>query len=203
MKNAFKIFTFMEIPVYLKYWFFILLIWVSPIYLLSIFISLLLHEMCHAYMAKNLGYNVTSIELNFFAGFANMNIDEIRDKDMIKIAAAGPWANFTLMALFLFITGLGFSNQFTYSMIVINFLFAAFNLIPIFPLDGGRILRSSLVLKTGNVSKSIRISSFISLIFSILLLAFYIYSFSLIGIFFAILFILFSLKELGYINIPL
>lgn len=203
MKFAIKIFEFKGIPVYLKYWFFLLFVWLNPIYVISIFISVLLHEIAHAAMARKLGYDVTDIQIDVFHGSANMNLDIVTPKHMLLIALSGPWVNITLTSVFLFLSSFGINNIFIHSMLVVNFIFFLFNIIPIFPLDGGRIFRSALIIKTGNEDKSIRISAFVSLVLSILLLVFYIYNFSILMIFFSIIFILYSLMELGWIKKPI
>jgi stage IV sporulation protein FB len=200
MKTQIKIFNFRGVPVNLSLWFLLLFFWLSPVFVVSIFISILLHEIGHAWVAQKKGYSVTGIEVGLFAGQANMNIDSIRERDMILIVGAGPWVNLVLISLSLFAYAF-FPCQFFYSMYLVNLFLFIFNLIPIFPLDGGRILRSILVLKTGDRQKSITISAWISLLFSVLLLVFYLVSFNLIGILFSIMFITFSLKELDFIKL--
>lgn len=194
-----KLFNFKGIPVYLKLWFFLLLFWLPPVFVVSIFISILLHEMGHAYMAKKYGYTVDNIQIGLFAGQANMNIDSITERHMINIVGAGPWVNLVLISLSLFAYA-AFPCQFFNSMYIVNLFLFIFNIIPIFPLDGGRILRSALILTTKDRAKSIKISSWISLILSCLMVVYYLMSFSIIGIIFSILFIVFSMKELGWLK---
>lgn len=200
MNTQIKIFNFRGVPVKISLWFLLLFFWLNPLLVISIFISILLHEMGHAFMAQKRGYHVDSIEVGLFAGQANMNLDSIKQRDMILIVGAGPWVNLVLISLSIF-TSVVFPCQFFNSMYIVNLFLFIFNIIPIFPLDGGRILRSILILKTKDREKSITISAWISLIFSILLLVFYILSFSIIGLVFSILFIVFSMKELGWIKI--
>jgi Zn-dependent protease len=171
----------------------------SPLITISVFISILLHEIGHAYTAQNRGYSVSGIEIGLFIGQANMDIDSIRERDMIPIVAAGPLVNLMLISLSV-LAYLSFPNQFFNSMIIVNFFLFVFNIIPIFPLDGGRILRSILILNTKNREKSVQISAWISLLFSCMLVVFYLFSFSLIGIIFSILFVAYSMKELGWIK---
>ena len=194
-----KLFNFKGIPVYLKLWFFLLLFWLPPVFVVSIFISILLHEMGHAYMAKKYGYTVDNIQIGLFAGQANMDINSITERDMIRIVGAGPWVNMVLISLSIF-SNVAFPCQFFNSMYIVNLFLFIFNIIPIFPLDGGRILRSILILKMKDRAKSIKISAWISLICSCLLLVYYLMSFSLIGIIFSILFIAYSMKELGWLK---
>jgi len=200
MNTQIKLFSFKGIPVKLSLWFLLLFLWLSPPLVISLLISILLHEIGHAWMAKKRGYEVTSIEIGLFAGQANMDIDSIRERDMILIAGAGPWVNLVLISLSLFAYGFTLTSFF-YSMYIVNLFLFLFNIIPIFPLDGGRILRSFLIMKTRDRAKSITISAWISLVLSISLLTFYLVSFSVVGILFSTLFILFSMNELKWIKI--
>ncbi len=199
MNLQIKLFNFKGVPVYFKLWFLLLLLWFPPIFVASIFISILLHEMGHAFMAKKYGYSVDSIQIGLIAGQANMDIYSISERHMINIVIAGPWVNLVLISLSVF-AQLAFPCQFFNSMYIINLFLFIFNIIPIFPLDGGRILRSFLILKTGDKIKSIRISAWVSLIFSCLMIVYYLMSFSIIGIIFSILFITYSMKELGWLK---
>jgi stage IV sporulation protein FB len=199
MNLQIKLFNFRGIPVHLSLWFLLLFFWMSPLITISVFISILLHEIGHAYTAQNRGYSVSGIEIGLFIGQANMDIDSIRERDMIPIVAAGPLVNLMLISLSV-LAYLSFPNQFFNSMIIVNFFLFVFNIIPIFPLDGGRILRSILILNTKNREKSVQISAWISLLFSCMLVVFYLFSFSLIGIIFSILFVAYSMKELGWIK---
>lgn len=110
------------------------------------FASVLLHELGHALVARRLGVHVSGIELSFFGGAAKMaEIPRQADRE-IAIAAAGPAVSLMLGGL-----GLGLAT-FVHAPILatfgwINFVLAAFNLIPALPMDGGRILRALLTRK--------------------------------------------------------
>lgn len=200
MNFEIKLFNYKGTPVYFKIWFLLLLLWIPPTFVLSIFISILLHEIGHAFMAKKYGYRVDNIQIGLLVGQANMNIDSIDDRHMISIVGAGPWVNLVLTSLSIFAYAV-FPCQFFNSMYIVNLFLLIFNIIPIFPLDGGRILRSILILKTKDRSKSIRISACVSLILSIALLFYYMLSFSVVGIIFSLLFIAYSAKELGWVKL--
>ena len=192
-----KLFNYKGIPINLNILFLLLLFFLSVPYFVAIFISILLHEIGHAYMAVRYGYKVDNIEIGLFFGQANMDIDSIREGHLINIAIAGPCVNFILMIIS-FILQISFPCMFFNAMCITNFLLFITNIIPIFPLDGGRILRSILILKTDDKEKSTKISAWVSFVFSSLLIFYYISIFSIIGIIFSILFLLYSMRELGY-----
>jgi Zn-dependent protease len=108
-----------------------------------LFGSVVLHELGHALVARQLGVYVSGIELSFFGGAAKMENMPRSGNHEIAIAAAGP-------AVSLVLGGLGFGlGLVTHAEIflqigVLNVILAAFNLIPALPMDGGRILRALL-----------------------------------------------------------
>lgn len=105
--------------------------------------SVLLHELGHAVVARQLGVNVSGIELHFFGGAAKMIEMPRSANHEIAIAAAGPAVSLVLAGLGL---GLGALTGSWFVSIVgwINLTIALFNLIPALPMDGGRILRALL-----------------------------------------------------------
>jgi len=118
---------------------------------LFLFGSVLLHELGHALMARRLGVRMSSIDLHFFGGAARM-VDMPRTaKDEIAIAAAGPVVSFVLAGLGL---GLGAvtGSELLSELGLVNVALGAFNLIPAFPSDGGRILRALLAPRRGLVA---------------------------------------------------
>jgi len=112
--------------------------------------SVLLHELGHALMARHLGVRVSSIDLHFFGGAAQMTELPRRPGDEIAIAAAGPAVSFALAGLGY---GLGMLTgiPLLVTLGITNLVIGAFNLLPAFPSDGGRILRALLAPKRGLV----------------------------------------------------
>ena len=125
-----------------------------------LFISILLHELSHSLLSIRYGIGVHQIILFIFGGISDIK-DETKDfKKEFKIAVAGPLTSYALSGLFwiLFITisyinDNNFQNIGEYLTIiegillyssVINLIIGSFNLIPAFPLDGGRMLRAGL-----------------------------------------------------------
>jgi stage IV sporulation protein FB len=130
----------------------------------------------------------------------------MHERDSIPIVAAGPISNVLLAGigfLSIFILPhdtLFLAKEFIVSFITVNIVLAIFNILPIFPMDGGRIVKDLLVLKMRDRRKAKRIAATISLIFSALLLAYSIYTLSLILILFSGYFGYLALKDLGFIK---
>lgn len=109
--------------------------------------SIIIHELGHASVAKKLRLELIGIHLFLFGGMAELKHRPIRPFEELMIAIAGPVASFVLAgASYLvmiqvepFYTPLYLLAQFTFLM---NLLLAIFNLLPIYPLDGGRALRA-------------------------------------------------------------
>ena len=125
-----------------------------------LFISILLHELSHSLLSIRYGIGVHQIILFIFGGISDIK-DETKDfKKEFKIAVVGPLTSYALSGLFwiLFITisyinDNNFQNIGEYLTIIegillyssiINLIIGSFNLIPAFPLDGGRMLRAGL-----------------------------------------------------------
>jgi Zn-dependent protease/predicted transcriptional regulator len=121
------------------------------------FASIVTHELSHAIVANRLGQPVERISLFIFGGMAHLGHEPTSARDELKIAAAGPITSFVLGAFFLVIPRV-FGLDATYSMWAsvfnylgfINFALGLFNLLPGFPLDGGRILRAVLWQRSGD-----------------------------------------------------
>lgn len=112
------------------------------------FASVLVHEFGHALVARQLGVRIAAIDLHFLGGAAQMIDVPRRPGDEIAIAAAGPAVSLALAGF-----GLGLGGALGVSILVtlgwINLILGLFNLLPAFPLDGGRILRAALVRRLG------------------------------------------------------
>ncbi|HEY4482079.1 MAG TPA: site-2 protease family protein [Candidatus Brocadiaceae bacterium] len=117
---------------------------------LLLFASVAFHELSHSYIARKYHISITSITLFIFGGVAQLKGEPPHPKAEFRMAIAGPISSFLLSALFFLIaintTG-GPKALFSY-LAQINFILGVFNLIPGFPMDGGRILRSILWSRT-------------------------------------------------------
>ena len=205
MKTSFKLFNFAGAPVELSIWFFILFLWLPFTFIIAIFASVLIHELAHAFVAKRLGWTVYKIEVGLFTGSASVDTN-IPEKDSIPVVAAGPISNLILaivsIPLYLALTGVNpFLDRLLNDLFVVNMFMFIFNILPIYPMDGGRLLKDFLFLRMRNnriLAK--KISGSVSLIFSLGLLTLSIVFFAPITILFSLLFIYFSLVELELIK---
>lgn len=198
MKQSFKLFNFVGSPVELSYWFFLLFLILPVPTVIAVFISILIHELSHAYVADRLGWMVSGIKIDLFTGSAAIDTN-IHEKDSIPVVAAGPLSNLALAIVSIFI-GVFFPYNFLVTMVVVNILLFLFNILPIYPMDGGRILRDTLYLKLKNRRKSVRISAVVSLITTALVLFYAISTFSVILIIFCLLFGYMALKDLDFVK---
>ena len=155
MKNSWKLFEYKGTPVYLKYWFLALFLFLNPTWVVGIFSAIVVHELGHVWMANKLGYKTESVFINIFHGGAIIdNSYNNNDIHAMKIAIMGPLVNI-LLSILLFIPSILLSFLFSplildfiLTMITINIMIGIFNLIPVYPLDGGRILRGFIGLYT-------------------------------------------------------
>ena len=132
---------------------------------LLFFASILAHELGHSFVAIRKNVPVRSITLFIFGGLAQISREPERPRDEFLIAIAGPIVSAGLGLLYLVVPSLLLSNP-TEPVAalgawlgMINLSLAAFNLIPGFPLDGGRILRSIVWGLTGSFKRATRIST--------------------------------------------
>src|SRR3990172_6821266 len=117
---------------------------------LLLFASVGFHELAHSFAAKKYKIPIESITLFIFGGVARMKGEPPHPKAEFRIAIAGPLSSFFLSGLFFLLsvnTVGGLKALFSY-LAQINFILGAFNLIPGFPMDGGRILRAALWSRT-------------------------------------------------------
>jgi Zn-dependent protease/CBS domain-containing protein len=127
------------------------------------FLSILLHESGHSIIAKKYKLKVKRITLFLFGGVSEISEDPPKSSAEFWIAAAGPITSFILAAIFYLLAKVFAYNQYLAAsfqyLAFINFILAIFNLIPGFPLDGGRILRSIVWAITKNYKQATAIVS--------------------------------------------
>lgn len=167
-----------------------LLVWgVSLVAAILFFVSVLLHELAHSLVAKAQGMDVRNITLFLFGGVSNIQREPPSPKAEFLIAVVGPITSVVLGSIFLLIGGMtapgvagtvedpsrvfaqfGPLTTLLLWLGQINILVGLFNLLPGFPLDGGRILRSILWKLTDSLRKATRWASWAGQVFGWLLI---------------------------------
>src|SRR5829696_2283357 len=153
--------------------------------------SIVLHELGHALAARRSGIEVSGIDLFFFGGVMKMSRDTDTPGKEFFVAVAGPLVT---LAIVLAGTGLGVAlagqDEFYDAarlggnapsdiavllisfVVTMNAVLLVFNLVPAFPLDGGRIARAAVWKLTGDRNKATRASGFVGQAFAVLLIGF-------------------------------
>ncbi|MFC1875029.1 site-2 protease family protein [Chloroflexota bacterium] len=131
---------------------------------LLFFGSVLAHEMMHSIVARSAGIPVKSITLFIFGGVAHISEEPREPKVELRIALVGPLTSIVLGGIFIGIWLMLPARFEEVTAIVfwlgwINLVLAGFNLLPGFPLDGGRVLRSILWWRSGNLRRATRWAS--------------------------------------------
>jgi Zn-dependent protease/CBS domain-containing protein len=127
--------------------------------------SVLVHELAHALVAQARGIRVQDITLFLFGGATRAKVDSRGPGDEFVIALVGPLTSGLLAAMFGIVAGLGRDVLSTPLAGILgylawtNLLLAGFNLVPGFPLDGGRLLRAAIWKATGSLGRATRIAS--------------------------------------------
>ena len=203
-------------------------LWIT-LFVLTLFACVVLHEFGHALTARRFGVKTLDIILSPIGGVARLDRMPEKPIQEFWVAIAGPLVNFGIIILLLIfyyfysspeqfalllkmprqilypqsnIFPILFDNydRFIIGIMAINGILAAFNLLPAFPLDGGRIFRSLLSIKIGRL-KATRIAAYLGQIFAILLVIYAFYRFDFIlGI---IGFFVFSNAENEYRSVKL
>ncbi len=133
---------------------------------LLVYASILAHEFGHALTARAFGIETQRITLHLFGGVAMLNGEPERPRDEFWITVAGPAVSFVLAGVFglAWVAGhsAGLAGPLTYItgyVAAMNLFLAVFNCLPGFPMDGGRIVRSTLWAITDNYLLATRIAS--------------------------------------------
>lgn len=146
--------------------------------MLGLFASLLLHELAHSVVATRLGIEIKSITLFIFGGVAELGSEPKSARDEFWIAVAGPVMSFGLAVSFwvfaqaaLLASGADTFIAVLSYLALINLVLALFNLVPAFPLDGGRILRAYLWHLSGDALNATRMAAQSGTVFAYFLMA--------------------------------
>jgi Zn-dependent protease len=131
---------------------------------LLFFASVLAHELAHSLVGRANGIPIKSITLFIFGGVAQMTREVTKASAEFKMAAAGPACSLVIGGVFAAVWALTRNisepvSAMAFYLAQINVVLAIFNLIPGFPLDGGRVFRSLMWRFSGNYQRSTRIAT--------------------------------------------
>ena len=143
----------------------------------GLFFSVVFHEFSHSMVARHFGLQMKGITLFIFGGVAEMSEEPENAKTEFLMAIAGPLSSIILGGVFygIFLAGASADVPETVKGIFgylayVNFALAAFNLLPAFPLDGGRVLRAALWKWKGSLRQATRTATGIGSLFGLLLI---------------------------------
>jgi Zn-dependent protease/CBS domain-containing protein len=188
MKSSFRLFRIAGIDIGIHYsWIFIFLLiswslaqgffpgyypgWSTALYWITgvaaallLFVSVLIHELAHSLVAQAKGLPVGSITLFLLGGVSNLQEEPQKPGVEFVMAIAGPLSSIVLAVIFFILNRIIATPDTPLAAIffylaLINGILAVFNLLPGFPLDGGRVLRSILWSTTGNLTRATNIAA--------------------------------------------
>lgn len=145
---------------------------------LLFFASVLVHELAHSLMAQRSGIHIPEITLFIFGGVARLSEEAKDPKTELTIAIVGPLTSFALALLFWGLSRALALEQPSVARAIlayltwINMAVGIFNLIPGFPLDGGRVLRAFLWYRSGSLIRATRTASDVGKGFAVVLMLF-------------------------------
>lgn len=168
MRGSFKLGRFAGIDTYIHWSFGLLVLWAAysswsgagtllaivfgVAFLLAQFASVLLHELGHALVARRYGLRTRHIQLTPLGGIASIDsLGLVAPRAEIAIALAGPIVNVAIASILGLVTATTGASLYGFlpALMWANLILAGFNLLPAFPMDGGRVLRAWLTLKKG------------------------------------------------------
>ena len=134
----------------------------------AFFICVVLHELGHSLVARSVGMNIRGITLFLFGGVAELTDEPPSAKSEFLMAIAGPLVSGILAGLFWFLAAFGDAAGWPRTAVVplhylgfINLTILIFNLLPAFPLDGGRVFRSILWGAMGNLRRATQVAALV------------------------------------------
>jgi Zn-dependent protease len=142
---------------------------------LLLFASVLLHELAHALVAIRHGIPVGGITLHIFGGVSQLDSEPETPRAELLVAIAGPLTSFAIAGLS---HGLGrvlaersWADALAGYVAAVNLVVGVFNLVPAFPLDGGRVLRAALWAWTRRLDSATRVATRIGSAMALLMIA--------------------------------
>jgi Zn-dependent protease len=143
---------------------------------LLLFVSVLVHELAHSLVATAYGLKVRGITLHVFGGVSHLEDEAPTPHAEALIAAAGPVASFAIAAALWGLRESGLATAGSVGaiasyLLAVNVMVGLFNLIPGFPLDGGRLLRAVLWRWKGSLPRATYLASRVGVGFAVVLMA--------------------------------
>jgi Zn-dependent protease len=142
---------------------------------LLLFASVLVHELGHSLVATARGLRVENITLFIFGGISSIAQEATSARDEFLVAVVGPLISLLLAAVFWVIAqatpAASAVGALAGYLAFTNLLLGLFNIVPGFPLDGGRVLRSIVWALTGDMARATRVASYVGQVFAFLLIA--------------------------------
>jgi Zn-dependent protease/predicted transcriptional regulator len=152
-------------------------VWMGLLGAIGLFASIVLHELAHSLVGRRFGIDIQGITLFVFGGAAEMGDEPANPRAEFWMAIAGPVTSVILAILF-FALGMALAGSVPGPLVAvieylagINLILAAFNMVPAFPLDGGRVLRAALWAWRGDVAWATRLATMIGGGLGLLLIA--------------------------------
>src|SRR4051812_42508420 len=158
---------------------------------LLFFASIVLHELGHALAARREGIGVSGIDLFFFGGVMKMTHDTDSPGSEFRVAAAGPlvtlvivlaavglsvalegWDQYVDTASLTTVSAASVAKLLLWFVVTMNVVLLLFNLVPAFPLDGGRIARAIVWKLTGDRVRATRVAARLGEVFSWLMIGY-------------------------------
>lgn len=158
----------LETPVY---W------WMGVAGAIGVFVSIVFHEFSHSMVARWFGIKISGITLFVFGGVAKLEKEPTSPSSEFLMAAVGPLSSFLLAVIFSAIEDFAIASNWPtpvvgvlFYLALVNTILAIFNLVPAFPLDGGRMFRAALWAWKKDLRKATKISSQIGRGFGLVLI---------------------------------
>ncbi len=158
--------------------------WMGAVGAIGLFVSIIFHEFFHSLTARGFGIPMKGITLFIFGGVSELSEEPTTPKEEFYVAIVGPVSSVVLAGILFiaFKSGMaaGFPepvNAVLAYLVWMNLLLAGFNMIPAFPLDGGRVLRSILWAAKKNLRWATNIASGLGEAFGIFMIVFGVFSF--------------------------
>jgi len=153
--------------------------WMGVVAVFGLFFSILLHELAHSLVARAFGMEIKGITLWLLGGVAEMTDEPPHPRAEFLMAIAGPLMSVVLALIFLSLanvieqdTELAAMGAVVSYLGMLNLILAAFNLVPAYPLDGGRVARAALWAWSGDYYYATRVAARLGSLFGLVLIVF-------------------------------